>query len=197
MTGAVSPAPKYNLKEAEQKLAFYEDDAASTDVQLRRAFLQPQGMFAEDVFVRQEMCLKRGKGIESRQKLASEVMQGCVDTIGRRYSANSEDEAKLILNLYLCDVTTGNREGRIYASETGIGHVRLTLAWVLALKDGSVVLDGGRMNEEDGHMFGFGDIVRVANPERTLRNMASRMCAKILARTNIKSRMNMCGCDTG
>jgi hypothetical protein len=196
MTVAVAPATKFTLKEAESKLLACDHDA-STDIRLRQAFLLPAGIAAEDTFVSREFCMKRGKGISDCQKLATEVMEQCVDTIGKQYSAKSLKEAKLILKLYLCDVTTGNRTDRIYASEALTnGHVRLTLGWMLALKNGSVVLDGGRMTEGDGHTYGFGDITRFANENRTLRKMISRMCNKILSQTNIKSRYNTntCGC---
>lgn len=191
---SVSPAPRFTLREAEAKLLTYEEEEAVHDVSLRRAFLQPPNMRAEDVYVQHELSMRSGKGHNNREVHAMEVAEHCVERIGRKYSCPSADEAKLLLKLYVCEFSSGNREDRIYATETGNGHIKLTLAWCLSLQDGTVVLDGGRLHEQSSHLYGLGDMIGVAKAERTIQNMANRMCDKILAQTNIPSRYNICGC---
>lgn len=190
---AAQPPPKFTLRDAEEKLLVFGKDEATSQVTLRRAFNPPPHMAAEDVFVEREICLTKNRGGKDRETLALEVSNHCVDYLSKKYSASSAEESKLLLKIYICDASLGNREDRIYATETGNGFIRLTLAWTLALSDGSVVLDGGRMYEHSTHMFGIGDVFRVASAERTLRAMAGRMCDKILHETAIQSRVPMCG----
>ena len=191
---AVSPAPRFTLRDAESKLLTYEEDDASKDVNLRRAFMQPPHMVAEDVYVQRELCMKRGKG--HREALGVDLANHCVRHLSARYNCYSAEEAKLLLKIYVCEVSAGNREDRIYATEVGNGLVKLTLAWCLTLKDGSVVLDGGRLHAHDHHMFGLGDFLGLAAAEKTLQKMANGMCDRILKQTDIPSRYNMCGCIT-
>lgn len=188
----VTDPPRYTLREAEEKLLSFSDDETS-QVTLRRAFSHPPHMAAEDVFVQREICLKKSKGCKEREKLALDISNYCVERLSRTYSAPSADDSKLLLKIYICDASLGSREDRIYATETGYGHVRLNLAWTLALSDGSVTLDGGRFYEHDTHMFGIGDVLRIADAERTLRGMATRMCNTIIKETAIPSRSCFCG----
>ena len=194
MTGAITAhPPRYTLREAEEKLLSFSDDEATSQVTLRRAFSHPPHMAAEDVFVQREICLRKSKGCKDREKLALDISNYCVEQLSRKYSAPSAQESKLLLTLYLCDASLGSREDRIYATETGHGLVRLNMAWTLALGDGSVVLDGGRLYEHDTHMFGIGDVLRISNAERSLKAIATRMCDKIIKETAIQSRSYFCG----
>ena len=197
MTGAGTTTdtypPRYTLREAEEKLLAFSDAEATRQITLRRAFAHPPHIAAEDVFVQREICLKKSKGCKDREKLALDIANYCVEYISRKYSAPSAEESKLLLKLYICDANLGSREDRIYATETGYGLIRLNLAWTLALTDGTVVLDGGRLYEHDTHMFGIGDLLRIANAERTLKSIATRMCEKILKETAIPSRSFFCG----
>lgn len=187
---AVSPTstPKLTLKDAESKLLSFDRHEATNDVSLRRAFLQPPGIAAEDVIVQYQVCTNRGKTVAEVEQAQNALMDHCVQRLAKAYSAESADDARLVLKIYLVTMSTGNRQDRIYASETGNGHVKLTIAWTLALPDGSVVLDGGRIHENNDHLYGLGDMLYVASGERTLYGMANRMCDKILKQTNIASR---------
>ena len=193
VTSTVTNPPRYTLREAEEKLLDFSEDEATSQLTLRRAFTHPPHMTAEDVFVQREICLKKTKGSKDREKVALDISNYCVEYLSREYSAPSAEDSKLLLKIYLCDASLGSREDRIYATETGYGLVRLNLAWTLALSDGSVVLDGGRLYEHDTHMFCIGDVLRIANAERTLKAIATRMCDKIIKETAIKSASYFCG----
>ncbi len=192
-TVATDPPPKFTLKDAEEKLLVFDNDEATSQVNLRRAFKHPPHMAAEDVFVQREICLTKGRSSKDRDTLALELSNQCVEYLSKRYSASSTEDSKLLLKIYICDASLGNRDDRIFATETGNGLVQLTMAWTLALTDGSVVLDGGRMYDHSTHMFGIGDFLRVASAERTIKAMATKMCDKILQETAIESRLFMCG----
>jgi hypothetical protein len=189
---AQQETPRLSLREAERRLLSFRKDSQPATVELRRAFETPPTVTAEDVYVEQELYLD--EKYHGREELANKIASYCNSRIAKKYSAPSADEAKVILKLYICDINAGRSEDRILATETGMGLVRLTLAWILTLKDGSVVLDGGRMFEFSTHMYGLGDILRVQDAEKTLLAMATRMSDKILNITNIESRPSyLCG----
>lgn len=190
---ATEEPPRLTLREAEAKLlSFRKDDGSlSTIVELRRAFEPPPDMAAEDIFVEHEFILK--DKAHGKEELANKIADHCVTYLGKTYSATSTEEAKLILKLYICDINSGKPQDRILATETGKGLVRLTLAWILTLEDGSVVLDGGRLFECSHHMFGIGDVLRLQDSDKTLHAMGTRMSDKIKEVINIKSRSFLCG----
>lgn len=181
------PPRRVSLREAESKLVNFDYRDPCHVLNLRTAFLHPSGITAEDVFVQREFCTKRGIGNPNFEELCAAISQQCLDQLRAKYSAPSREKAKLLLKIYLLDISDGNREARIFSADSGIGAVMLSLGWVLALNDGSVVLDGGRLHEIDSHCKGIGDMLYLSNPEKTLRTMAKYMCDRILNQTNIKS----------
>jgi hypothetical protein len=194
MVNAVPQPPRLTLQEAEDKLLQYRRDVPATAVELRRAFETPPHVAAEDTYVEYELHLPDIKVAQGREELATAVARYCVNRIAEKYSAPSANEAKVILKLYICEISAGKRQDRILATETGRGSVIFTLAWILTLKDGTVVLDGGRLFEVSTHMYGLGDLFRLQNAEKTLYAMARRMTNKILQITAIKSlNPGLCG----
>jgi hypothetical protein len=191
-TGATETTPRLNLREAELRLLSFPTNGGPKSMELRRAFETPADVAAEDVFVEYKLYLEEKTG--KREDLAHQMATKCVNRIAQKYSAPDSHQARLILKLYVCDIHAGRREDRIYAAETGIGFVKLTLAWILTLPDGSVVLDGGRMFDYSSHMYGLGDLLRIQDAERTLLKMSTRMSDEIMRITSIKSRTSfLCG----
>jgi hypothetical protein len=178
--------PRLSLQEAEQRL---HDPYMGYQCELRQAFAHPSQIAAEDIFVDGGLALERGKGNPNRGKLATKVLDAATTQLSSHFSCASKEDAKLLLKLHVVDVSEGDKESRIVASESGVGLVRLCLVWILCLQDGKVVLDGGRIGEVDGHMCGIWDMLHIKSGEGTLvHGMTPRMCDKIQRRIDIRKR---------
>jgi hypothetical protein len=158
------------------------------ECQLRQAFEHPSHIAAEDIYVDGGLSLERGKGNPNRDELATKVLDAATAQLRSHFSSSKED-AQLLLKLHVVDVSEGDKESRIIASESGIGLVRLCLVWMLCMKDGKIVLDGGRIGEVDGHMCGIWDMLQLKSGEGTLvHGMTPRLCERIQRRIDIRKR---------
>jgi hypothetical protein len=76
------------------------------------------------------------------------------------------------------------------ASETGVGLVRLCLAWILCSPNGRVVLDGGRLGDADAHFYGIWDVLSLKSGASSLvHGLTPRLVDKIMKRVDIQSEL--------
>jgi hypothetical protein len=176
---------KMSVVEAKQKLF---DVNLGFNVKLRTPFQEPDQTMAEDVFVMVEIALERGKIDPKRTRLAHAVAKHSVVSLRSHFGAESQDDAKLHLKLYVVDCYSGDREARIMSPGSGIGATRLCLVWILCLPDESIVLDGGRVGMTDDHWMGIWDLLYIKSGEKTLVNeLVPKICEGIKQRIDIKS----------
>ena len=193
--------PRLSLRQAEDKLldirgSDRRPDATVSQASLRHPYQNPESIFAEDVYVAEvKHCMAKGKGNPNRNYLATTMSKIARDRLASKYNAKAKHESQLILHTYLLDVTDGNRETRMVAPDSAVGMVRLSMAWILALRDGSVVLDGGRISKSDHHWYGLADFFRIADSEKTLRKMAEQIATEILKETAIRSNQSFLLCQ--
>eukprot|EP00934_Nitzschia_sp_Nitz4_P007182 Nitzschia sp. Nitz4//scaffold269_size25945//12135//12746//NITZ4_008289-RA/size25945-processed-gene-0.20-mRNA-1//1//CDS//3329544967//7172//frame0 len=186
-TQSQRPKRRFTLADAERKLLSFDQTESGSDISLRSTFSHPSYLYAEDVYVEREICLRRRMGDPNRERLSHEISDACLAQLQQTYSASSKENSKLLLKFYLLDVSEGDRQSRIYATDSGLGLVTLTIGWILTLSDGSIVLDGGRLHELDSHFQGLGDVFHLQNAETTLHSMAKTMCNKIIQKAAIES----------
>jgi hypothetical protein len=180
-----SSSKQLTLQQAEAKLL---DSSFGYEASLRVRFQHPADIYAEDIHVEAKCTLERARGNPDRKKIATMVADKAVQMLASYFSAPNKQTAKLVLKLYVCDVSDGDREARIFASEAGVGHVRLCLAWILCFGDGSVVLDGGRVGDEDSLMHGVLDFLNLKTGESCLLNtLTPRLCKRIQHQINVAS----------
>jgi hypothetical protein len=186
-----SSSNQLTLPQAKAKLL---DSSFSYEASLRSPFQHPAEIHAEDIYVEANCTLERARGNPDRKKLATMVADKAVQTLASHFSAPNKQTAKLVLNIYVCDVSDGDREARIFASEAGVGHVRVCLAWILCFGDGSVVLDGGRVGDVDSLMHGMLDIFNLKTGESCLlKTLTPRLCKRIQHQINIASGQSFYG----
>lgn len=167
------------------------DSKLGYDASLRIPFQAPTGIYAEHVYVEANCALHRGKGSPTRNALAKKVGDQAACLLSKHFSARDKNCAKLHLKIFVCDVSSGDREARVFAAEAGVGQVRCCLAWVLCSKDGLLVLDGGRLGLVDNLMYGVLDFFNIQTGEACLlHKIIPRLCKQIQTRIDIPSVLN-------
>jgi hypothetical protein len=166
--------PKLSLTEAAIRLF---DPHMGYNVDLRNAYAYPPGYYREDVHLQFDFALERGKGNPRRELLANGVLGVLHDKLAPNFTAN-KSQALLHLNIYIVDVSEGDREARIISSETTECLVRLCVAWIVCVPDGSLVLEGGRVGDTDMNGYGFLDALHLRSGEQCLYDSLARKVAK-------------------
>jgi hypothetical protein len=152
------------LTEAEIRLF---DPYMGYNVDLRDAYEYPPGYCRDDVYIQYDFALERGKGNPRREALALGVLNVLHEKLSPNFTATKK-KALLHLNIYIVDVSEGDREARIFSSETPECLVRLCVAWIICLPDESIVLEGGRLGDTDMNGYGLWDALHLRTGERCL-----------------------------
>jgi hypothetical protein len=124
---SISEPPR--SKTTEEALEKLLDRFQENSIALRQSFAYPKGVVAEDIFVEVTLALERGKGDPARPALAENAKKRIQETLTRLYSATKE-KALLDLHVYIADISVGDAQTRIHASDGGQGLIRVCLVWI-------------------------------------------------------------------
>ena len=173
------------------------DPTLGYNVELRHAFEFPEDIRAEDVAVHLGTMLERGRGNPRRDEMAAGVKAALRATFGDKFPMTKQKRSKkekLLLKVYVVDVSEGDRESRIYAPDCEVGLVRLCLAWIACTPDGNIVYDGGRVGMTDGLGMGVLDALHLTTGLTVLTTkLAPRLAKRIIDRLNLKSESSFFG----
>ena len=188
-TSGTFQVPIFKVTDAENRLF---DATLGYNVELRHAFEFPPDMFAEDVYVHLDTMLERGRGNPRRHELAASVKAVLRQEFGKKYPKKRRDgKEKLLLKVFVVDISEGDRETRMLAPECQIGLVRLCLAWVICSTDGNIVFDGGRVGMTDGLAMGVLDALHLTTGLSVLTGKcAPRLSRHIISRIDLKSNQS-------
>lgn len=193
-TAGTIRVPIFKAHDAESRLF---DPTLGYNVELRHAFEFPEDFRAEHVAVHLGTMLERGRGNPRRDEMAAGVKAALRTTFGEKFPMNRQKRTrkeKLLLKVYVVDVSEGDRESRMFAPDCEIGLVRLCLAWIACTPDGSIVFDGGRVGMTDGLGMGVLDALHLTTGLSVLTTkLAPRLAKRIIDRLNLKSESSFFG----
>ena len=120
--------------------------------------------------------MRRRRGNPRRDEMAAGVKAALRATFGDKFPMTKQKRSKkekLLLKVYVVDVSEGDRESRIYAPDCEVGLVRLCLAWIACTPDGNIVYDGGRVGMTDGLGMGVLDALHLTLPNLVIQLAAT------------------------
>ena len=180
--------PIFKARDAESRLF---DPTLGYNVELRHAFEFPDDIRTQDVAVYLGTMLERGRGNPRRDELAAGVKAVLRTTFGDKFPMSKQrrtKKEKLLIKVYVVDVSEGDRESRMYAPDCEVGLVRLCLAWIACTPDGNIVFDGGRVGMTDSLGMGVLDALHLTTGLTVLTTkLAPRLARQIIDRLNVKS----------
>ena len=172
-----------SLFDAEKMLL---DPCIGYNMELRHAQAH-SNFYEDDVYVHVDDILERIR--EPRlDNLMDKIRVALMTKLRKRFQATKND-AKLVLKVFIVDASEGDEEARLISPELPSAPVRLCLAWILCLPDGSFVIDGGRVGEFDWNFLGIFDLLHFRNAERCLSNvLVPKLAEKIVKRMRLPTR---------